>query len=154
MKCCSFTVLFLSPPFSQIPTNPSPPPTDATGPPTAPVAIFLIYDIFGFSPQVLQGADILAHAHPNDGKHQYRVFVPDFFYGKPLPHSTFPPDTDEKKKAMGDFFAGPAEVGATSGKVGGLIKKIGGMEEGKGVEKWGGLGMCWGGKVCISIYFF
>ncbi len=48
---------------------------------------------------------------------------------------------------MGDFFAGPAEVGAATGKVEGLIKKIGGIEEGKGVEKWGGLGMCWGGKV-------
>lgn len=61
----------------------------------------------------------------------------------------FPPDTDEKKKAMGDFFAGPAEPGKNSKKVGELLEKIGGTGEGKGVEKWGSLGMCWGGKVCF-----
>lgn len=34
----------------------------ATGPSNATSAIFIIYDIFGFSPQAIQGADILAHA--------------------------------------------------------------------------------------------
>ncbi|KAL9631561.1 MAG: hypothetical protein Q9164_005823, partial [Protoblastenia rupestris] len=68
-----------------------------TGPSTASSAIFIIYDVFGFSHQALQGADILAHA---DSSHQYRVFMPDFFLGKPIPPSMFPPDTDEKKKIM------------------------------------------------------
>ncbi|KAL8643627.1 MAG: hypothetical protein Q9226_008229, partial [Calogaya cf. arnoldii] len=71
--------------------------SDTTGPSTATSAIFIIYDIFGFSPQALQGADILAHA---DQHHQYQVFIPDFFKGKPLPLSVFPPDNEEKKKQM------------------------------------------------------
>ncbi|KAL8760153.1 MAG: hypothetical protein Q9199_000291 [Rusavskia elegans] len=113
-----------------------------TGPSTATSAIFIIYDIFGFSSQTLQGADILAHADQN---HQYQVFMPDFFKGKPLPQSVFPPDTEEKKKQMGDFFAGPASPPDTAKKVPELVKKLG--EKYTGVKKWGSLGMCWGGKI-------
>ncbi|KAL8673240.1 MAG: hypothetical protein Q9168_002316 [Polycauliona sp. 1 TL-2023] len=113
-----------------------------TGPSTATTAIFVIYDIFGFSSQAQQGADILAHADQN---RQYRVFMPDFFYGKPIDHSVFPPDTDEKKKTMGDFFAGPASPPDSAKKVPELVKKLG--EKYTGVTKWGSLGMCWGGKI-------
>jgi len=38
-------------------------------------------DIFGFFPQTLQGADILALSGPQ----RYRVFMPDFFDGEPAP---------------------------------------------------------------------
>jgi hypothetical protein len=38
------------------------------------------YDIWGYSPQVIQGADILA---TSDKDHQYQVFMPDFFDGEP-----------------------------------------------------------------------
>ncbi|CAL8574818.1 hypothetical protein XPA_000769 [Xanthoria parietina] len=113
-----------------------------TGPSTATSAIFIIYDIFGFSPQALQGADILAHADQN---HQYQVFMPDFFKGKPLPLSVFPPDTEEKKKRMGDFFAGPASPPDTAKKVPDMVKQLG--QKYTGVQKWGSLGMCWGGKI-------
>lgn len=50
--------------------------TYATGPSNAKSALLVVYDIFGFFPQTLQGADILAHA---DKEHQYQVFMP----GKP-----------------------------------------------------------------------
>ncbi|KAL9599615.1 MAG: hypothetical protein Q9219_003698 [cf. Caloplaca sp. 3 TL-2023] len=113
-----------------------------TGPSGATSAIFIIYDIFGYSPQALQGADILAHA---DQSHQYQVFMPDFFYGKPLPLSVFPPDTDEKKKQMGDFFGGPAAPPKNAEKVPELVKKLG--QKYTNVQKWAGLGMCWGGKI-------
>ena len=116
----------------------------STGPSSATSAIFIIHDIFGFSHQAIQGADILAHA---DSSHQYRVFMPDFFHGKPLPLDTIPPDTDEKKKRLGDFFAGPASPSETAQLVPELVKKIAGTQEGKGIQKWGSLGMCWGGKV-------
>lgn len=79
--------------------------------------------------------------------------MPDFFLGKPLSHSSYPPDTEEKKKELGAFFAGPAEPGKTSKMVGELVKKLGGTTEGKGVEKWGSLGMCWGGKVGLSLFW-
>ncbi|KAI4116051.1 MAG: hypothetical protein LQ345_003459 [Seirophora villosa] len=113
-----------------------------TGPSGATSAVFIIYDIFGFSSQALQGADILAHA---DESHQYQVFMPDFFLGKPLPLSVFPPDTDEKKNQMGDFFAGPANPPDTAKKVPEFVKKLG--QKYTDIQKWGSLGMCWGGKI-------
>lgn len=122
--------------------SPLTPILDTTGPSDATSAIFIIYDIFGFSSQALQGADILARA---DESHQYQVFMPDFFLGKPLSLSVFPPDTDEKKKQMGDFFAGPANPPDNAQKVPELVKKLG--QKHTGIQKWGSLGMCWGGKV-------
>jgi hypothetical protein len=53
---------------------------DVTGPSTASSAILFIYDIFGYFPQTLQGADILA---TSDKDHQYLVVIPDFFDGTP-----------------------------------------------------------------------
>lgn len=47
--------------------------TYATGPKDAKTAILVVYDIFGFFPQTLQGADILA---TGDKEHQYQVFMP------------------------------------------------------------------------------
>ena len=52
---------------------------DVTGPPSAKNAILVVYDIFGFSDQMLQGADILALSDTKNGP--YRVLVPDFFEG-------------------------------------------------------------------------
>lgn len=71
--------------------------------------------------------------------------MPDFFLGKPLPLSVFPPDTDEKKNQMGDFFAGPANPPDTAKKVPEFVKKLG--QKYTDIQKWGSLGMCWGGKV-------
>jgi dienelactone hydrolase len=50
---------------------------DVTGAATAEKAILVIYDIFGFFPQTIQGADILAASGG------YQVFMPDFFEGQP-----------------------------------------------------------------------
>ena len=47
--------------------------TYATGDKDAKSAILIIYDIFGFFPQTLQGADILA---TGDKEKQYQVFMP------------------------------------------------------------------------------
>ncbi|KAL9610319.1 MAG: hypothetical protein Q9204_009088 [Flavoplaca sp. TL-2023a] len=70
--------------------------------------------------------------------------MPDFFYGKPIHPSIFPPDNEEKKKQLGDFFAGPASPPDTAKKVPELVQKLG--DKYTGVKKWAGLGMCWGGK--------
>jgi dienelactone hydrolase len=51
--------------------------TYVTSPSNAPKAIFVVYDIFGYFDQTVQGANLLAHS----GK--YQVFMPDFFGGKP-----------------------------------------------------------------------
>ena len=71
--------------------------------------------------------------------------MPDFFLGKPLPKSSYPPDTDEKKKEVGAFFGGPASPPDTAKKVPQLLTEI--EKQATGIKKWGSLGMCWGGKV-------
>ena len=53
--------------------------------------MLLAYDAFGYSPQLLQGADMLSAAL------DALIVVPDFFKGKPIQAAWFPPDTDEKK---------------------------------------------------------
>ena len=119
---------------------------DATGPSSATSAILIIYDIFGFSPQALQGADILAHA--DDEHHQYQVYMPDFFEGKPAGHDWYPPDTKEKGEKLGAFFQGPAAPPKNAEKVPQLVEAI--KKYSPKIEKSGVLGMCWGGKVSIA----
>ena len=53
-----------------------------TGPDSADKAIVVIFDIFGYFDQTLQGADILAYS---DDKTKYKVYMPDWFNGKPCP---------------------------------------------------------------------
>lgn len=80
-------------------------PPDVTGSSSAKTGIFVIYDIFGFFPQTLQGADILANG---DKEKSHQVFIPDFFEGNPADISWYPPDNEEKGKKLGAFFSGPA----------------------------------------------
>jgi len=114
--------------------------TYATGPPTATRAILIIYDIFGFFPQTLQGADILAHS---DSEHPYQVFIPDFFEGEPADISWYPPDNEEKGKKLGEFFQTKAAPPKTLTRVKAVVEELG---KG-GIKTWGILGFCWGGKI-------
>lgn len=52
--------------------------SDVTGPVDATKGTVVVYDIFGYMDQTVQGADILA-----GDKH--RVFMPDWFRGNPCP---------------------------------------------------------------------
>ncbi|RDA91204.1 hypothetical protein CP533_3412 [Ophiocordyceps camponoti-saundersi (nom. inval.)] len=115
--------------------------TYVTGPADAEKAIVVIYDIFGYFEQTLQGADIMAYG---GAKQKYRVFMPDWFRGKPCPIEWYPPDTDEKKKNLGDFFASfpPPNIAALIPAYVGAVK-----EENASVKKLGIVGYCWGGKV-------
>lgn len=65
---------------------------DVTGPSSASKAILHVYDVFGITPQTLQGADRLAAALG------VLVVMPDWFKGEPMQSDWMPPDTDEKKK--------------------------------------------------------
>lgn len=113
--------------------------TYVTGPANATKGIVVIYDIFGYFDQTIQGADILAHAD----QQKYRVYMPDWFKGKPCPIEIFPPDTEEKKKQLGDFFGTfpPPDI---AGKIPDYVKAI---KERDAVQQFGILGFCWGGKV-------
>jgi dienelactone hydrolase len=117
---------------------------DTTGPSDAKRGILLIYDIFGFFPQTLQGADILAYS---DSEHPYQVFVPDFFEGRPADISWYPPDNKEKEEKLGKFFEEQGAPGKTVPRVPKIVQELG---KSKGVEKWAVLGFCWGGKVRLS----
>lgn len=103
----------------------------------------IIYDIFGFSPQSLQGADLLAYGNEDE---QYQVYIPDFLIGQYADHTWFPPDTAEKGQAMGAFFQGPANPVTTVQKIPGLVRTI--TEHSSGaIVSWAVVGKCWGGKV-------
>ncbi|KAG4423825.1 hypothetical protein IFR04_002970 [Cadophora malorum] len=114
--------------------------TYVTGPLTATNAIFVIYDIFGYYEQTLQGADILATADPENS---YQVFMPDFFEGVPADLAWYPPTTEEKKTALYGWFStrGPALGVEKAPKI------LADIEAAYGKKTWAALGFCWGGKV-------
>lgn len=102
-------------------------------------------DIFGFFPQTLQGADILATA---DKERKYRVYMPDLFEGQPADISWYPPTTNEHKQKLGNFFQTKAPPPKHLSKIPGILadankEAIGGH----GFSSWGILGFCWGAKV-------
>jgi dienelactone hydrolase len=115
--------------------------TYVTGPADATKAILVIYDIFGFFDQTIQGADILAYS---DDKQKYKVYIPDWFKGKPCPIEIYPPDNDDKKKQLGDFF-GTYPPPKIADLVPGYAKAI--QDSNSSVSKLAILGYCWGGKV-------
>jgi len=116
--------------------------TYVTGPDTATTGIISVYDIFGYFPQTLQGADILAYT---DKDHPYQVFMPDFFEGEPADISWYPPTDDDKQAKLGNFFqtkAGPP----------GHLKKLPSIvaaakEHNSNITTFGMIGYCWGGKI-------
>lgn len=116
--------------------------TYVTGPPTATKAILFIYDIFGYFPQALQGADILAFSGTTN---QYKVFIPDWFEGQPADISWYPPDTKEKGEKLGAFFQGRGAPHKTAEKLPGYVKDV--EKQYSDIKKWGIVGFCWGGKI-------
>lgn len=117
-------------------------PLDTTGPSSASQGVLVIYDIFGFFPQTLQGADILAHS---DKDQQYQIFMPDWFEGSPADISWYPPDTDEKGKKLGGFFQTAAAPPKTVKRVAKVMDEL--KSKNPGIKEWGVVGYCWGGKV-------
>jgi len=115
--------------------------TYATGPKDAKQGILIFYDIFGFFSQTIQGADILAYS---DSEHPYQVFMPDFFEENAADISWYPPDNKEKEEKLGKFFQERAQPSKTLPRVPKVVKEL---EEKRGVEKWGVVGFCWGGKI-------
>ncbi|PKX96158.1 dienelactone hydrolase family protein [Aspergillus novofumigatus IBT 16806] len=122
--------------------------TYVTGPDSASKAIFIVYDIFGFFPQTIQGADILA----TSSEQKYRVFMPDFFEGQPADITWFPPQTEEHKQKLGNFFQTKAAPPANLPKIPPFVDEANKLApNGKAFESWSILGYCWGGKIaCLS----
>ncbi|KAK9419424.1 putative Dienelactone hydrolase domain-containing protein [Seiridium unicorne] len=115
--------------------------TYVTGPKDASKGILEIFDIFGYYPQTLQGADILSSS---DSKQKYQVFIPDWFNGEPCPIEYFPPDNDEKQKKLGAFFEKHSPPSVAQ-KVPDYIKAV--QSKHPEIKEWAIIGFCWGGKV-------
>ena len=98
--------------------------------------------MFGFFPQTLQGADILAYG---DKEKPYQVFMPDFFEGKPADISWYPPDNEEKGKKLGEFFKGIGNPQKAVARVPKIVEAI--KQQHPGLQAWAVVGFCWGGKV-------
>ncbi|KAF8453174.1 hypothetical protein BGX38DRAFT_1179613 [Terfezia claveryi] len=114
-----------------------------TGSKHAKRAVLSIYDIFGYFPQTLQGADILAKAL------DALVVIPDLFEGESYDYSLYPPDNAEKKAKFQSFWTTKAHFGKNQA----AIRQITGAlkDEFKSVEKWAIIGYCWGGKIATLI---
>lgn len=112
-----------------------------TGPDDATKGIISIFDIFGYFPQTVQGADILA---TSDHSQSYKIFMPDWFNGEPCPIEWFPPDNEDKQKKLGAFFQknSPPSVAA---KVPEYFKAV--SAKYPQIKSWAIIGFCWGGKV-------
>ncbi|OTB08376.1 hypothetical protein M426DRAFT_19047 [Hypoxylon sp. CI-4A] len=116
--------------------------TYVTGPADADKAILSVYDIFGFFPQTIQGADILA---ASDTEKKYQVYVPDFFNGKPAPIEWYPPTDDEKKANLDKWFKEQGMWPKHLPRVEGLLEAA--QARNPNIKSWGVIGYCWGGKM-------
>ncbi|KAF8472563.1 hypothetical protein BDZ91DRAFT_715292 [Kalaharituber pfeilii] len=117
--------------------------TYLTGPETATVGVFVIYDIFGFYPQTIQGADILA------SRLNALVVIPDFFEGEPCDLRIFPFDTDEKKKILSTFISTKGNFKKNTTKINEVIGALKTVHN--AVEHWAIMGFCWGGKITTLV---
>ena len=106
-----------------------------TGSSTAKKAIFFMYDVFGYTPQTLQGADILA----TKGLEPYLVIIPDLLDGKPAQPAWFmDPEAEENKAPMAKFMA---RLQDGEGHVKRVLDLAGAAREKyPSAEKWGAIG--------------
>lgn len=112
--------------------------TYLSGPEDAKAAVLMVYDVFGFSPQIIQGADLLA-------SQGYRVVMPDFCKGTYCTPDMFDgSEAGTKKKEA--FFAGfPGAITTQAEPVAKIITALKGKH-----AKLGAVGYCWGYKVLVT----
>ncbi|KAI5845583.1 Alpha/Beta hydrolase protein [Morchella snyderi] len=115
--------------------------TYVTGNANAKAAVLILFDIFSYSSQIQQGADIIAASG------DYLVVMPDYFMGNVLDHTLYPPDTPEKWAIIKDFIQNWADFqkGIENTKV--FLPAL--KEQYKSIESTAAVGFCWGGKVAV-----
>lgn len=74
--------------------------------------------------------------------------MPDFFFGPGIDIALFPPDTPEKQATIGEFFAKQADFVPARANVEKVLPEL--KSAYPSAEKWGIIGICWGGKVWKS----
>jgi dienelactone hydrolase len=127
-----------------------------TGPRTAATALIMIYDIFGFSPQILQGADLLAASTSPHHSHHARVFMPDFLANNLADPAWFPPDNPAKRAHMASYFghSGPANAQKMLGALLAVREALatdnaGDQQQHGRFERFVVMGYCWGAKIAV-----
>lgn len=116
--------------------------SDVVGPEEANKGIIDAYDVFGMSPQTIQGADRLS-AHTGA-----IVLIPDFFHGDKLDKTIIPPDTPGKKEQVGAFMKNVADIQKNTQCL--LeIRKVVADKYPSAEGHWGIFGLCWGGKIAV-----
>ncbi|KAI1097549.1 alpha/beta-hydrolase [Jackrogersella minutella] len=118
--------------------------TYVIGPQSPQSAIIDIYDVFGLAPQTLQGADRLSASL------NALVIVPDFFNGVYVQPEWLPVDTDEKKAAFAKFQSEQAAIPKNLEELIEVRKAAGERWPSTG-DRWGVLGLCWGGKLAVLV---
>lgn len=117
--------------------------TYRTGASTASKAVIFIYDIFGFAPQSLQGADILAGVESEKGDVQ--VFIPDYLKGYHAQGAWFAPDAAAELVAeKAKFFSSIGNFKDHVEQTRTLVSAI--SEKYPSVKSFGAIGLCWGAK--------
>ncbi|KAL7270949.1 hypothetical protein RUND412_006326 [Rhizina undulata] len=116
--------------------------TYVTGPRDAKTGILVIYDAFGFFPQTIQGADIIASAG-------HLTIMPDFFLGGALHPSDLPIDTPEKQAKLEKFRTGPAAQPTNVLAVHNLYPTL--QSQFPETKRWAVIGYCWGGKITALV---
>ncbi|KAG8998153.1 hypothetical protein FRB93_013835 [Tulasnella sp. JGI-2019a] len=109
-----------------------------TGDKGGSMAIISVYDVFGYLPQILQGADILARSL------RAQVIMPDFFgdFG-PIPQSAYPPKTEEDHQIINKWRT---SIGSFEAHIDEFYAVSDALRAG-GATKIGAVGFCWGGKL-------
>ncbi|EJU05531.1 dienelactone hydrolase [Dacryopinax primogenitus] len=101
--------------------------------------IISVMDVFGFSAQTVQAADILS----TSGAY---VILPDVFEGKPAASDLFsPPQSPEKQQTIQTFFSTVGSPPTALEKISKIVAEL----KSKGIEKIFEIGYCWGAKVTI-----
>lgn len=139
MKTCTFSPISAT---IAEPTNAVILLPDVTGPESAATALLVVYDIFGYLDQILQGADMLAYS---DQQQEYQVYMPDFFDEDYISLSDYPPQTDEQKSKIGAWFSDKANPDKAQSRIPQCLKAA--QESNPNIRIWGALGYCWGGKM-------
>ncbi|EEA28694.1 hypothetical protein TMatcc_002952 [Talaromyces marneffei ATCC 18224] len=115
---------------------------------TATRAIVWVFDIFGFSPQTLRGADTVATSLSSSSKGPAAVLVPDWFDGAVADKAWVPPVTDEQAAKLGNFIKTKAALELVVPRVLKFAEELKQQQPVlPNVQTLGIFGFCWGGKL-------
>ncbi|KAJ4502168.1 hypothetical protein HRR83_009574 [Exophiala dermatitidis] len=128
--------------------------SDVSGGSSSTGGILFIYDVFGYTSQTLQGADILANSELES-----IVVVPDLFGGEYMKKEWYAEKTERNETQIKAFLSSKASIetavqrllgkDGADAQEGGLLASV--KERYPSVTKWAVIGYCWGGKVAALV---